>query len=105
MTAQYANRLGYSDVKPCEIIRHVSAKTIEIRDMRSERDPTWKPEIIPGGFAGHCVNQHTQRWNITSDPEGRVTRIRLNNRGVWKDSHGRKYQLSDTPRRFYDYNF
>ena len=100
----YANKLGYSDVEPYEVIRAVSGITLEIRHMNSVRDPEWKPEIIPGGFAGHCVNQHEQRWIITSDPSARVIRIRLGKKG-WKDKHGNRYSVSDSPRKFHDYNF
>ena len=101
---KYANQFGYSDVSPNEIVRAVSAITLEIRAMRAERDPEWKPEIIPGGFAGHCVNQHEQRWIITSDLNAPVIRIRLGKKG-WKDRHGNRYNVSDSPRKFYDYNF
>ena len=42
-TASYANKYGYSDVYPYEIVRVISAKTIEVREMDAERDPNWKP--------------------------------------------------------------
>jgi hypothetical protein len=50
------------------------------------------------------VNQNQQRWLISSNPEGRVFRIRLGKRG-WKDSSGSRYVLADQPQKFYDYNF
>ena len=101
---QYANHIGYSDVNPFEIIRKISDKTIEIRAMSAERDPNWKPDFVPGGFFGTVVNQDSQKWIISSNPEGEVVRIRLGKRG-WKDRHGRRYDLSDKPYKFYDYNF
>jgi hypothetical protein len=101
----YANHYGYSDVNPFEVVRHVSDKTIEVREMDSERDPDWKPEFIPGGFSAHCVNQREQRWNIVSNPENPTRRIRLHKSGVWKDAYGNKFDLHDKPIRFYDYNF
>lgn len=101
----YANHIGYSDVNPFEIVRRVSDKTIEIRAMDSERDPDWKPKFIPGGFSAHCVNQSEQRWNIQSNPDNPVIRIRLQKSGQWKDAHGRRFDLHDSPIRFYDYNF
>lgn len=100
----FANQYGYSDINPFEIVRRVSEKTLEIRAMSAERDPAWKPDFVPGGFFGTVVNQNSQRWNITSDPAGRVVRIRLGKRG-WKDAHGNIYSLSETPVKFYDYNF
>ena len=102
--ASYANQYGYSDVEPYEIVRVVSDKTIEIRSMNAERSLDWKPEIIPGGFAGHCVNQDEQRWIITPRPDAPVKRIRLGKKG-WRDKYGSCYYLSTQPRKFYDYNF
>ena len=99
----YANQIGYTDVTPWEVIRVVSEKTLEIRRMKAERDPSFKPEFIVGGFAGHCVNQHAQKWIITSDETETVVRIRLGKKG-WKGAYGR-FVLEDEPRSFYDYNF
>lgn len=100
---KFVNHYGYSDVEPFEIIRIISDQTIEIRPMKCEKDPTWNPEIIPGGFAGHCVNQSEQRWIITSCPDAETFRIRKKKNGKWgKDG---RWKLSDHPRKFYDYNF
>ena len=101
---QYANQYGYSDVTPFEVVRVVSEKCLEVREMDAELAPGERPEIIPGGFAGHCTNQRSLKYTITSNPENRVVRIRLGKKG-WKDAHGHKYGLSDKPVRFYDYNF
>ena len=103
-TMQYANHYGYSDVDPYEVIRVVSDKTIEIREMKAERDDSVKMEFVAGGFAGHCVNQQDQKWHISSDESRPVIRIRLGKRG-WKCPHGRRFSLSDKPKKFYDYNF
>lgn len=103
--AQYANRLGWSDVEPYEIVNTVSARTLEVREMNAERDETFKLEWIPGGFAGHAANQHEQRWTISSNPDAKVIRIRMHKDGRWYDSFRNRYALSDTPRKFYDYNF
>lgn len=100
----YANHIGYSDVNPYEVVRRVSDKTLEVRAMNAERDPIWNPDFVPGGFFGTVVNQSEQKWVITSDENGRVVRIRLGKQG-WKDAHGNRYQLSDEPVKFYDYNF
>jgi hypothetical protein len=101
---KYANHHGYSDVTPYEVVKHVSNQTIEIREMDAEKDPSWVPNWHVGGFAGHCSNQHEQKWIIKSNAENPVVRIRLGKQG-WKDKHGRKFGLSEQPVRFYDYNF
>jgi hypothetical protein len=100
----YANHIGWSDVDPYEVVRVISEKTIEIREMDAKRDDSVKLEFIPGGFSAHCSNQRDQKWFITSKPENRVIRIRLGKKG-WKDAHGRRFALSDEPVKFYDYNF
>ena len=119
---KYANEIGYSDIRPHEVVKVISDKTIEIRAMNAELDPNWKPEFVSGGFAGHCVNQSSQKWIITSDPEADVFRIRYSKRHSYvvrrgsnnfeptevrcfADAGGNKYKLSDEPRNFYDYNF
>lgn len=100
----YANQFGYSDITPYEVVRWVSDKTIEIREMDAVQDESVKLEWAPGGFAGHCINQRDQKWHITNNPENRIIRIRLAKKG-WQDKHGRKFGLSAKPVKFYDYNF
>lgn len=104
MMCKFANKLGYSDVTPFEVIKKISDKTLVIRAMKYERDESVKLEFDVGGFAAHCVNQHEQKWFIESDPTRPEIRIRLGKKG-WKDAHGSSYNLEDAPRRFYDYNF
>lgn len=101
---KYANHYGWSDVNPFEVIKVVSDKTIEIREMDADRDETVKMDFVAGGFSAVCTNQHDQRWIIKSDETAPVIRIRLGKNG-WKDKHGRKYKLADAPVKFYDYNF
>jgi hypothetical protein len=100
----YANHIGYSDINPFEIVRRVSDKTLEIRAMNAERDQSWKPNFIPGGFCGTVVNQSEQRWVISSNESAKPVRIRFGKKG-WKDAHGNRYALADQPQKFYDYNF
>ncbi len=102
---KFANQYGYSDVYPFEVVKVISDKTVEVREMEAERDESVKLEWVVGGFAGHCTNQRDQKWFITSNDSNPVVRIRLSKSGVWKDKHGRKFGLSAQPVRFYDYNF
>ena len=100
----YANQIGFSDVSPFEIVRVISLKTIEIREMEATLDPTWKPQIDVGGFVGHTVNNADQRWICKSDPEAPVMRARLHKDGCFHSEYG-KHLISEKPQRFYDYNF
>ena len=101
----YANQIGYSDINPFEIVRKISDKTIEIREMVSTRDRSVELEFIPGGFSAHCRNQNKQKWHISSDETASVVRIRLSKNRGWQDKHGRRFSLADQPCKFYDYNF
>jgi hypothetical protein len=101
---KYANMLGYTDVEPFEVVKIISDKTIEIRAMDSEALP-WKRDFHPGGFFGHTSNQSEQKWNITSNENNPVFRIRLSKNKGWKNAGGSRFQLADEPRKFYDFNF
>ena len=104
MQFEFANHHGYSDVNPFEVIRVISDKTLEVREMEASRDTSVKLDFEAGGFSAHCLNQSEQKWLIASDPSKPVIRIRFGKLG-WKDAHGRRFSLSDHPRKFYDYNF
>jgi hypothetical protein len=105
MKMNYANHFGYTDVNPFEVVRVISDKTIEVREMKAELDPSYKPEFIPGGFSVHCTNNGNQKWIITSDEAAPVIRLRLSKNHGWQAADGRKFGLSDTPTKHYDYNF
>jgi hypothetical protein len=99
----YANHLGYTDVNPYEIIKRLTEKTIEIREMKCEQDMSVKPSFDIGGFSAHSDN--AQKWFITPDEQASIIKIRLHKDNKWYDKHGRRFNLSDSPRKFYDYNF
>lgn len=100
---QYANLIGYSDVQPYEIVARTD-KTITIRSMYAEKDPSWVPVWHPGGFLTYCSNQSNQKWIITSDPDGHIMKAYLRKDGHHHSPLG-KHVLSDEPKCFYDYNF
>ena len=51
---KFANNVMHSDVEPYEIVKVVSAKTLEIRRMQSVRsNPENNLGFVPGGFVGH----------------------------------------------------
>jgi len=100
----YANECGYSDVHPYEVISKPTEKRYKVRAMKVGKQKT-KLDFHVGGFLAHCSNQNAQEWDIESDPEGKVFDIRLQKNGTWKDANGRRFNISDTPVKFYDYNF
>ena len=100
---KYANLVVGSDVEPFEVVAR-TAKTLTLRRVKAERDPSWKQERVPGGFAGHCVNQSEQRWFYSADEEAPMVKAYLRKDGRYWSRYGRHF-LSDEPVRFYDYNF
>lgn len=102
---KYANHIGYSDVNPYEIVKVISDKTIEVREMDAKLAEGEKPQFIVGGFAGHCTNQRELKWDISSNPENRVIRIRIRKDGYFYAASGQRFMLADKPVKFYDYNF
>lgn len=103
MLRPFCNEYCFSDVHPFEVVRRVSSSCVVLRKMRAELAPDWKPNWIPGGFAGHVTNQDSQRWNYASDPEGEVVRVRFTKNG-WAYKR-RSFVMESVPRKFHDYNF
>lgn len=100
---KYANKILYTDIIPYEVVKYTK-KTITIRELAVERDPNWKPEIIVGGFAGHCINQDEQKWIYKTDEHMPLIRAYLHKDGCYYN-RGDRYRLSDKPVYYYDYNF
>ena len=93
----------YSDAEAYTIIKR-TATTLTIQRDKATLDPNFKPEIIPGGFVGHCINQHEQTYTYEPDPNGRIYKA------YWSEAKKGYYVsgcLHVTPGRheYYDYNF
>ena len=101
---KYANLVGYSDITPFEVVRVISAKTIEIREMDAVKDPSFVPEFDIGGFVAHCKNQNEQKWIYSSKEDRPTLRARLQKNGKWKSMFG-THSISAEPVKFYDFNF
>ena len=99
----YANKIGYTDIDPYEIVSRLTEKSIEIRAMDCEQDMSVKPSFQIGGFSAHSNN--AQKWFITSSDKNEVFKIRLHKDGRWYDKHGHRFSLSDKACKHYDYNF
>ena len=69
--------------------------------MKYKIHPDFKPDITPGGFAGHCNNSDEQKWIYEIDPNGYIQKIRWSKKG---QGHG-YFKVEDSPYYYYDYNF
>jgi hypothetical protein len=105
MTQEYANKVLYTDVEPFEVVETRTERKKMIRPMKATLKPDWKPDMIPGGFAAHTVNNYSQEYDYESLPNEETFAIRQRKNGKWFDKYGNRYNISDKPRRFYDYNF
>lgn len=106
-TLNYANRLGYSDVYPFEIIKRNTANKITVRSMKhSENKNKHLLKFHVGGFAANCSNQEMQEYDYFSDEEGEIIELRYSKKtGQWKSKYDERFSISEKPRYFYDYNF
>lgn len=95
---KYCNYHGYSDIDPYEVVRVISPRKIEIREMGQKLIES--PVQFAGGFCAHTENQ-TQKWECFSAPEFPTRIITLVKAGWGKG----QYRMSDVPCKFYDYNF
>jgi len=103
---KYCNYHMYTDIFPYEVINVISEQTVEIRSMKAELDPTWKPDFSVGGFFGHTHNNRSQRYNFKSDPDGKVIRVRWSKANrKWQKGKYMTFIMNDSPERFYDFNF
>jgi hypothetical protein len=106
-TAQYANQIGYTDIRAHEVVRTVSDTCLEVRRMKAIGEHQF--EFSAGGYGGVITNINDQFWKFESDPTEPIIRIRLSKakrtNGQWRDSQGREYRLTPHPVEFYDYNF
>ena len=95
----------YTDIEPYTVIER-KGKRIKLQKARATLDPTYKPERIPGGFAGHCINNHDQKWIITANPNGAITEGYLGNDNEWYEKgSNRRTIIGQGYVKFHDYNF
>jgi hypothetical protein len=100
-----ATMFGYTDHSPYTVVAvSPSGKTVTLQADSAELDPNWKPEVIPGGFAGHCVNNDSQQWIIKPNPSAPLVKVRLQKDGSFKTAGGSTVAIGYRS-KFHDYNF
>ncbi|HMS90849.1 MAG TPA: hypothetical protein PKC87_01385 [Candidatus Absconditabacterales bacterium] len=96
---KYCNQHFYTDVHPWEVVEVINEKKVVIRPMKEIRKTD--PIIIPGGFAGHCINNRAIEYDYESIPDAQTMTIKLHKKG-WNFG---QFRMSDEPLYYYDYNF
>lgn len=93
----------WSDAHAYTIIRR-SPRSLTLRRDKATLAKGWKPEIIPGGFAGHCINQEDQEYTYEENENGEIAIAHWSQK-----KHGfyvqRSKYVSPGRHEFYDYNF
>ena len=102
----------YSDSHSYTITKVMPSYVMAVRNKEHIDLVNWKPDIQVGGFAGHCSNQHSQKWIIEGPhPDAKPERFTVNRSkavpkwvGLLKKNS--KYpNVSEGAHPFYDYNF
>lgn len=97
----YFTEIGYSQQYPWLVIRETPT-TRELVKVVVDRDPEFTPNILPGGFCGHCDNQHLQTWLYKGIRPTETVTIRKTKHG-WS-RNGVRF-IEGRAREFYDWNF
>lgn len=104
---EYLTETLFSDCTPWVVVGR-TATTLTLQEVLVERDPEWKPEIVAGGFAGHCTNQDEQTW-LYAGLGQQTCRVRLvKSRFCGSDKlwgNGGRTFIANGAYRKYDYNF
>jgi hypothetical protein len=104
----YFTECGYSQQYPWVEIKR-TAKTVTVAKVRVVKDPDWKPEMHPGGFAAHCSNQSEQTWiydGVNMEHTRTIRRVKSPYCGeetMW--AHRGTRFIEGRAVEFYDYNF
>ncbi|UKL30052.1 hypothetical protein [Bacillus phage PK2] len=94
----------YSDAHAGTVVKVTKTQVIVQRD-KATLDPNWKPEVVAGGFAGHCTNQDSQTYTYEQDPNGELTKFTWSKKFNQYRNNQRGMKLYKGRREFYDYNF
>lgn len=95
---EFLTRKGFSECYPFKVVRRTKS-TLFVKPVKVKPDPDWHPEIIPGGFVGHCTNAGSQTWLYDGVEESaEATPIRIGAKTTFNNwREGARYT--------YDYNF
>lgn len=95
----------YSDSHACTVISRTE-KTLTIQRDKATRDPSFKPEWVPGGFSAICVNNDQQKWNCEPDPNGEIIKCRWSEKhGCWQTGSDGSIRIGRGRHERHDYNF
>ena len=103
ITGDGATICHHSDRTACTVVRVTPGGNTLYLQPDIARLDGWKPEIIPGGFDGHCVNNHEQRYTYEADPTAPLHRATRRKDGRFRTTNGER--VIPGRHHFHDYNF
>ncbi len=92
----------WTDRHAYTVIRR-TPKTITVQRDKTTLNPEFKPDIIVGGFAGHCTNQNEQTYTYEPDTNGSKLTLRFSEKQCAFTYLGNAISLGR--HEFFDYNF
>ena len=102
----------YTDIAPATVVEVTRrGKCVKVQKDRARLGEGQKPDIVPGGFAGHCTNQRDLGYDIERDEDGSFETYTLRKwrgRYCWTQKGGSpdgRQHLGQGWDAFYDYNF
>ena len=99
LIGKYINQVLWSDVNPVGKIVGIKGKTKVIIQPVVAGPNQAKMEYVPGGFAGHCVNQDDQHYDFFE--QGDTFELTLSNASMKRGF----ICIHERPHKHYDYNF
>ena len=94
----------YSDAYAGTVVK-VTKSTVTVQKDKATLDPNWKPEMVAGGFAGHCTNQNEQTYTYERNENGETVTFRWSDKYEGYRNNKMGYVLTKGRREFYDYNY
>jgi hypothetical protein len=94
----------YSDCHAFTVVK-LKGKKMWLQKDKATLKEGHKPDITPGGFAGHCNNNHELQYDYEPDIDAYLEPCYLNKKGDWKPSHNKSASIIHGRHKFHDYNF
>ena len=100
----FANRHGYSDVHPLEVVEIKTPNKVMVKHMSTKQIKN--PTVLGlGGFVAIHDN-NSQEWECFPNPTEHSFAIRWSkSKEQWQDKYGSRYVMNNFPIKHYDYNF
>lgn len=100
---KFANLSKFGDKFPFEVLAQ-SENVMEVRAMKSNKNPEWVPVINPGQPPPLVLNQESQLWFMAPNPANPVLQVKKVKKGRWYAGGYGYFEPADAPVRFYNYN-